>query len=99
LNLFVELESRVEDKAVRHGTSLGMLSIKFTPGGQRGWMDRLFITKKGTHVYVEFKRRGKTLEKLQLHRRWQLQQRNCNVYGPVDTLEQAKEILDYYADK
>ena len=93
------LESRVEDKATNHARFLGMIALKLTPAGQRGWMDKLFITRKGTHFYVEFKREGEKLRKLQEHRRWQLQQQNCNVHGPVDTLEQAKEIIDYYADK
>ena len=91
------LESRVERKSVLHAESLGMLSFKLTPAGQRGWMDRLFITTTGIHFYIEFKREGKELTKLQEYRRWQLQQRKCNVYGPVDDLGHAKEIIDYYA--
>lgn len=91
------LESSVERKSVAYAEGLGMLSFKLTPAGQRGWMDRLFITLVGEHFYMEFKREGKGLEKLQEHRRWQLQQRKCTVYGPVDNLETAKEIIDYHA--
>jgi hypothetical protein len=91
------LESRVENKAVQYAESLDMLSFKLTPAGQRGWMDRLFITVTGIHFYIEFKREGKELTKLQEYRRYQLQKRKCNVYGPVDDLDQVKEIIDYYA--
>jgi hypothetical protein len=95
----VELESKLENRAVAYAITLGYLQWKLTAAGQRGWMDRVFITKLGTHVYIEFKRSSEKLRKLQEHRRWQLQQRKCNVYGPVDTMEQAQEILDYYVDR
>jgi hypothetical protein len=75
-----------------------ILALKFTPTGQAGWADRLFITLYGLHFYVEFKRKNEKLRALQEHRRWQLQQRRCHVYGPVDTWEQVKEIIDYYGN-
>lgn len=93
------LESNIETKAVTYAEKLGYLQMKLTPAGQRGWMDRVFINKEGVHIYVEFKRESEKLKKLQAHRRWQLQQRKCLVYGPVDTIEQAIEILDYHVDK
>jgi len=93
------LEGRIETKAVEYAISLGYMQMKLTPAGQRGWMDRVFINQHGVHVYVEFKRQGLELEKLQAFRRWQLQQRKCIVYGPVDNFEEAKEILDDWVDK
>lgn len=96
-HVLFDLESKVERKAVQYAEEKGMLSFKLTPVGQRGWMDRLFITSGGVHFYIEFKRKGIQLEKLQKYRRYQLQVRKCNVYGPVDDLPHAIEIIDYYA--
>lgn len=99
MRILDELEAKVEHRTVEYAErTYDMLSIKLTPMGQRGWQDRLFITMGGTHFYIEFKRRGKELQKLQEYRRYQLQRRRCDVYGPVDTIEQAKEIIDYYGN-
>lgn len=95
----LDLEAKLEAKTVRYAEqTYNMLQWKLTPVGQAGWMDRVFITLGGVHFYTEFKRKSEKLRKLQEHRRWQLQQRRCNVYGPVDTWEQAKEIIDYYGN-
>lgn len=93
----LELEAKLEYRTVRYAEqTYNMLQFKLTPAGQVGWQDRLFITLGGVHFYIEFKRKSEKLRKIQEHRRWQLQQRRCNVYGPVETWEQAKEIIDYY---
>ncbi len=58
-------ENKVKDWCKKHR----VLSIKFTPMGERGWPDRLFIFPNGGfHVWIEFKRKGKIPSKLQLYR-------------------------------
>jgi hypothetical protein len=93
------LEAKLENKAVIYAEKqYGMLALKFTPAGQAGWADRLFITRAGVHFYIEFKRKNEKLRALQEHRRWQLQQHNCSIYGPVDDWEHTQEIIDYYGN-
>lgn len=84
----------VESKADTYARHLDYLVFKFTPTGQRGWADRLYININGVHVYIEYKKRFKTLRKLQEYRRKQLTARGVHCYGPVDDLMEAKYILD-----
>ena len=54
----------------------GLLFIKFTPMGEKGWPDRIAILPDGTHVWIELKRNGKKPTKLQHHRMNTLKQSN-----------------------
>lgn len=92
-------ESVIENRACEYAEDLGYIGVKFTPAGQRGWPDRLFINASGVHVYIEFKRPKKNLERLQAWRKKQLLERGCYCYGPISSLEEVKLILDTHYDE
>jgi len=71
-----ELESRVKDWCKAHN----ILFIKFTPKGEKGWPDRIAITPKGVHIWVELKRKGKKPTELQRHRMETLRKQNAYVF-------------------
>lgn len=87
------LEQSVEQPATDYAEKIGYISLKFTPTGQRGWPDHLFINLYGHHVYIEFKKPKKKPSKLQLYRLKQLTQRGVSAYW-TDNLSTAKKILD-----
>jgi hypothetical protein len=87
------LESNIEAPSVALARKMGYIVLKLTPQGQRGWPDRLFINEFGHHLYIEFKRPGERLRRLQEHRCEQLANRNIAVYRNVDNIELVKEIL------
>jgi hypothetical protein len=62
-----QLESVVEKKVSGWAVEQGILTFKFTPQGQRGWPDRMFIYE-GRCAFVEFKAEGEPLRPLQAHR-------------------------------
>lgn len=90
------LEYSIEEKADAYATGEGYLIFKFTPMGQRGWPDKVYISRTGVHVYIEYKRPGKKPRKLQDHRLAQMKGRGCNVHW-VDNIDDAKWVLDKYA--
>lgn len=89
------LESSIEEAATEYARKNGLLVLKFTPMGQRGWPDRVFIAGDGTHFYIEFKRPGQKPRKLQEHRMQQLELQGCLVYW-ADNLQQAKDIINEF---
>ena len=89
------LEADIEQAAVDWATARGWESIKFTPRGNRGWPDRIFISLCGLHVWIEFKKPGETPRKLQAYRIKQLRKRAVNAHW-TDSLNEAKEILTFY---
>ena len=91
------LESEQERKAVVLSENLGYITIKISPMSNRGWPDRVFINRWGFHVYIEFKRLGKKLRRLQEYRISQLQERGVKVYGPCD-YTMAADTLKLYAN-
>ena len=50
----------------------GVLYIKFTPFGSKGWPDTIIVFPGGFHLWVELKRAGKKPRPLQQHRMGQL---------------------------
>lgn len=60
-------ESAIEKAVCAWAKSQGILPIKFTPDGEVGWPDRIFLYK-GTAVFIEFKAHGKIARPLQAHR-------------------------------
>lgn len=91
------LESNIEQNAVEYAEKLGYLTFKVSPVSQKGWPDRVFINKNGWHVYIETKKPGKKLRKLQLHRIQQLKERGVEAYW-ADSLHQIETILDINED-
>jgi hypothetical protein len=66
------LESDVVAKVKAWCEKNGVLYIKFTPFGSKGWPDTILIFPDGFHLWTELKRMGKVPRKLQLHRIKQL---------------------------
>ena len=87
------LEASVEGPATEYAEKIGYISLKFTPKGQRGWPDHVFINLYGHHVYIEFKKLGQKPRKLQRYRLKQLTERGVAAYW-TDNLTTAKRILD-----
>ena len=66
-NVLLRRESVVEQKVCRWATDKGILVLKFTPAGQRGWPDRIFLAE-GRAAFIEFKAAKDKPGVLQLHR-------------------------------
>lgn len=92
-----KLEKEIEKQLVVWAKARGWLALKFTPFGDRGWPDRIFI-KDGTHVWLELKRRGEQPGKLQMHRRAKLMKHGAIIHW-TDNLEDAKRLLEQYEKK
>lgn len=52
--LMIRKESHLENAVVRWAEQHDILCLKFTPMGQRGWPDRIFMYR-GRVVLIEFK--------------------------------------------
>lgn len=61
-------KSKVQDPTVNWARDSGWLVIRFTPFGERGWPDHIFIAPKGMQIWVEFKRPGEPYDGLQEYR-------------------------------
>ena len=79
------LEKDIEKKVCDWAKKNGILPIKFTPMGEAGWPDRIFI-RNGKAVFIEFKAPGKHTRPLQdaRIRALQLQKMSVGVYDNVD---------------
>lgn len=60
-------ESKIEKEVVAWAKAHAILAIKFTPDGEVGWPDRIFL-QGGKAVFIEFKAPGKLARPLQAHR-------------------------------
>jgi hypothetical protein len=63
------LENPIETKTVAVAKGMGLIGLKLTPRGQRGWPDRIFFIPGGRPLLIEFKRPGDDPDPLQGHRR------------------------------
>lgn len=89
------LEKRLEEQARQWAMKRRWIVIKFTPRGEKGWMDRIFINRYGTHVWIEFKKPGEEPEPIQYFRMKLLKRQNCHVHW-FDNLEDVKQCLNHY---
>lgn len=87
-------ESELEKKLVKYAKSQGFLVYKFTSPSHRGVPDRLFISPRGTHVYIEFKAPGKKLTEIQRRELLKLQDQNVRAVW-TDDLHEAQWMLDH----
>ena len=62
------LERTIENKVCKWAKDNEFMVIKFTPKGERGWPDRIFISPSGVHIWIEFKAPGKKPRPLQCYR-------------------------------
>lgn len=86
------LEKEIEAKVVKWAETKGFVVLKLNNQWSRGWPDRLFISPLGKHIYIEFKRPGGRLRKLQRVRHKQLSH-NCCLVFICDSIGDAFEIL------
>lgn len=89
------LEQRIEQYVVECAKQSGMVVLKLNNRSSDGWPDRLFVTMKGEHFYIEFKREKGELRRLQEYRVCQLLDRHCVVYI-VDNREDGKNVIQHY---
>lgn len=83
----------VQHPVVRWAKEHGMLVIRFTPYGDVGWPDCIFINPAtGRLIWIEFKAPGKPLKPIQEERHNQLRSAKQHVYR-VDTKELGISIL------
>ena len=60
----VAAEEVLEAMVTKWADDAGVINMKFTPDGQRGWPDRIFM-KHGRVAFIEFKAVGDIPRKLQ----------------------------------
>jgi hypothetical protein len=87
------LESQLEQKVIKYAEEMGYLTFKVSPISSRGWPDRVFINYSGLHIYIELKKSGKKIRKLQAYRISQLQERDVLVLW-TDNYDKACRFLD-----
>lgn len=89
------LEKDIETQVCKYAKSHGWLVYKFSSPNNRGVPDRIFITPKGSTVFVEFKRKGKMPTKLQEHVHETLKNQGCAVWVIDDVQEGKQMVYDY----
>ena len=72
-------EAKIERGVSMWAGDHGWLVIKFSPMGNVGWPDRVFI-KDGRHIWIEFKAPGEKPRKIQDYRHAQLRRHGAEVY-------------------
>ena len=83
----------VQNPVMRWAREHGMLVIRFTPYGDIGWPDCIFINRAtGKLIWIEFKAPGKPLKAIQEERHNQLRSAKQHVYR-VDSKELGISIL------
>jgi hypothetical protein len=90
------LEKDIEQKASKYAESIGYISLKINVIGQRGWPDHLFINPYGHHLWIEFKKLGKKLSKIQKYRIKQLNEQGASAYW-TDNYEAAIRVLNEHS--
>lgn len=87
------LEKTIERCIVKYAKEKGIISYKFASPANRSVPDRIFINEYGVIVFIEFKRPGKSLSKLQQFTYNKFKKRNCNIHI-VDSIEQGQFLID-----
>ena len=90
------LEKVIEKKVCDYAKSKGFVVYKFASFNNAGVPDRILITKKGTVLFVEFKRKGKKLTPLQANHRYKIEKNN-GIYYLVDDIERGKSLVDMWS--
>lgn len=89
-----KLEKQEENTIKKWCEANGVLFIKFTPFGSKGWPDRIAVFPGGFHVWTELKRKGEVPRKLQNYRMAELQS-----MGVVTMwFDNATTCIDFYQD-
>jgi len=86
------LEKEIESKCKKYAKSKGVLAYKWVSPNNRGVTDCIFIYQ-GKVFFVEFKRQGGRLTKLQIKHHDELRAQGMTVYV-VWSLEEGKEMVE-----
>ena len=89
-----QLEADVVKKVKDWCDANGVLYIKFTPFGSKGWPDTIIVFPGGFHCWVELKRLGKAPRKLQTYRMGQL----ATMGALAVWFDNADACIDYLQD-
>lgn len=90
------LEKIIEAKVNAYAQSKGFLVYKFTSPARRAVPDRIYISPKGTVVFVEFKRQGQKPTPPQEREHHRLRMQNVEVFV-IDNLDDGKATVDAIA--
>lgn len=91
------LEKLIESKVNAYAQSKGFLTYKFTSPARAAVPDRIYISPKGTVVFVEFKREGKKPTPQQEREHQRLRAQNMKVFV-VDNVEDGMAAVDSVTD-
>ena len=89
-----KLEADLVKKVKQWCDKNGVLYIKFTPFGSKGWPDTIIVFPGCFHCWVELKRLGKTPRKLQTYRMGQL----ATMGALAVWFDNADACIDYLQD-
>jgi hypothetical protein len=71
----------VQDPVVRWAKEQGIVCVRFTPKGDVGWPDHIFVIREtGRVIWIEFKAPGEKPEPIQAYRHDQLRDAKQHVY-------------------
>ena len=90
------LEKVIESKVNAYAQSKGFLTYKFTSPARRAVPDRIYISPKGTVIFVEFKREGQKPTPQQEREHLRLRLQNVYVFV-IDNVETGKAMVDAFA--
>lgn len=86
-------ESHVEKECCAYAESLGWATIKLVGEGGKGKPDRVFLHEHAVSVYVEFKKPGETLRKLQIYWKERLEALGF-IHYTIDDVGEFKRVFD-----
>jgi hypothetical protein len=78
----------------RYAIAQGCLVLKLNVTGRRGWPDRMYLFH-GRTLFIEFKRAGEKLRKLQMYVHGQLSRHQFNV-TVVDNYSDGCNVIDSF---
>lgn len=91
-------EAAIEQNNVRYAKDkLGLLVLKLSLFGAGGWPDRLFFSKDGRILFIEYKAPGKNPTAHQLENHRQLRFYSHEVYV-IDNPQKGRELLEAFAE-
>lgn len=91
------LEKAIEARLLKECNKLGWLCLKQNVVGRRGYPDRLIITNKGTHIWVELKTDTGRLTEGQSNALLILSKHYCHTcvfYGMTEMLAGLRAMVD-----
>ena len=88
-------EANIENAFVKYAKKKGCNPVKLVFLAGRGWPDRTVLCPGGRIFFIEFKRKGKTLEPKQILVRKMLEGLGFE-YHMCDEIGQAEQILDLF---